>query len=84
MNEPIFRYGDIKRTMHDVVCKLEAAGYPEEAKAMASLTHIIAHRVQEIDISNKWGVEYLIEYFEHQGSLIKYINDGESKIKSQE
>ena len=71
-----FRYADIKKLMVNVVSQLDEAGYPAESAAMASLTHIIASRVEPIDVSGEWGVEYLLECIEHHHSLLKYIDDG--------
>lgn len=76
MTTPIFRYGNIKKLMSAVVHQLDEAGYPEEAAAMASITHIIAGRIEAPDVSHEWGVEYMLECIEHQNSLIKYINEG--------
>lgn len=76
MTTPVFRYGDIKNMMNEVFIKLEDAGYPNEAAAMASLTHIIACRIEPPDLSGKWAVNYLLECMDHHNSLTKYINDG--------
>ena len=70
-----FRYADIKKLMVNVVSQLDEAGYPAESAAMASLTHIIASRVEPIDVSGKCGVEYLLECVEHHYSLLNYINE---------
>lgn len=75
METPNFRYSNIKTQMCNIVSQLDEAGYPEESAAMASLTHIIASRVEPIDVSGKWGVEYLLECVEHHYSLMKYINE---------
>ena len=74
MTTPVFR--DFKELMHRVVHKLEEAGHSEEAQAMASLTHIIAYRIETPDVSSKWGLEYMLECIEHHNKLMKYINDG--------
>lgn len=76
MTTPVFRYGDIKTLMNSVVHKLEEAGYAEEAEAMASLSHIIACRIEAPDVSSKWGVEYMLECIEHHNTLTRYISDG--------
>lgn len=76
METPTFRYGDIKTLMCDIVAKLERAGYSNEADAMASLTHIIACRIQAPDVSKEWGVEYLLECIEHHNTLTKYLQEG--------
>lgn len=76
MATPVFRYGDIKVLMSSVVDKLEGAGFANEAAAMASLTHIIACRIEAPDVSRKWGVEYMLECIEHHNALMKYVNEG--------
>lgn len=45
-----FRYSNIKTLMCNIVSQLDEAGYPEESAALASLTHIIASRVEPIDV----------------------------------
>lgn len=62
--------------MADVVHKLDEAGYADEAAAMASLTHIIACRLEPPDISTEWGLEYMLECMAYHHSLAKYINEG--------
>ena len=79
MTTPIFRYGDVKKMMHSVVLKLEEAGHLDEAAAMASLTHIISCRIEAPDVSNKWGVEYMLECIEHHNALARYIHDEPNK-----
>jgi hypothetical protein len=76
MTTPVFRYGDIKTLMNTIVHKLEGAGYTQEAEAMASLTHIIACRIEPPDVSNRWGVDYILECMEHHQALTEYINNG--------
>ncbi|GAB4019592.1 hypothetical protein GCM10028808_57810 [Spirosoma migulaei] len=71
-----FRYGDIKKLMANVVCQLEEAGHSAEAAAMASLTHIIAARIEPPNVASRWQLEYMIECIEHHQSLLKYINEG--------
>ncbi|GAB4020631.1 hypothetical protein GCM10028808_62520 [Spirosoma migulaei] len=76
MNTEAFKYGDIKKLMMNVVCQLEGAGHSAEAAAMASLTHIIAARIEPPNVASRWQLEYMIECIEHHHSLLKYINNG--------
>lgn len=71
-----FRYGVIKTLMSQVVSQLDAADYTQEAAAMASLTHIIACRIEPPDVATPWGAEYLLECIDHHRILANYLDQG--------
>jgi hypothetical protein len=68
-----FRYGIIKNLMVQIVTQLEEAGHPDEAQAMLALTHVIGSRIEPIDTTNGWGVDYQTECLTYQRDLSLYL-----------
>jgi hypothetical protein len=68
-----FRYGVIKNLMAQIIAQLEEAGHPNEAQAMLALTHVIGSRIEPIDTTNGWGVDYQTECLAYQRDLLLYL-----------
>lgn len=68
-----FRYGVIKNLMVHVISQLDEAGHLDEAQAMMALTHVIGSRVEPIDTTNGWGVDYQTECLTYQRDLLAYL-----------
>lgn len=71
--QPTFRYGVIKNLMGHIINQLDEAGHVDEAQAMLAITHVIGSRIEPIDITNSWGVDYQTECLTHQRDLLAYL-----------
>jgi len=59
--------------MVHVISQLDEAGHADEAQAMMAITHVIGSRIEPIDTTNGWGVDYQTECLIHQRDLLAYL-----------
>ncbi len=77
-----FVYSEIRNLIQEVSCKLRTAGYKDEAEAFISLTHIVGHRVEEVNLPNAdWALTHLTDYLDNCNHLNSYINENHESVK---
>lgn len=80
MEDTDFDYVSVRLLMQEVFYKLKKAGHEEEANAVASLTHVIGHRLVYVQLPDTGSaLRDLMDYLDDCNLLNDYITDGEFK-----